>query len=457
MSDAREIRWDEETDVVVLGCGGAGAVAAITARDAGAQVVIVEKGEGGGNTKLATNAFVCPTDNAAARAHIKALSFGLVSEEIIDAYVQWTAQNIDYIKQLGGEVESCFPGASFPQVTGAETMLRFRVKGKHPNELGGTSLWNLLSNNLARRTIPIYRHASTRKILRSGDQVIGVLIEKEGRPYYLRARKGVVLATGGFEYNEELKREYLAGYPTFAYGNPGNTGDGIKLAQELGADLWHMRAVAAPMGYKVPGFESAFSMRLLDNGYIIVDQNGERFCNECGLEHYSMWMAVTAFDMESVRFSRIPSYVIFDEPTRLKGPITRAGHGANRGYRWSEDNGEEIRKGWIAGSDSALELADKLGIKNGARLHETVESYRRACVTEVDEKFGRAQKTLAGLEGRLYGIALWPCLLNTQGGPRRNVRGEIVNPSGNSIKRALRRRRARFHLGISISERRQPG
>ena len=114
MSDAREIRWDEETDVVVLGCGGAGAVAAITARDAGAQVVIVEKGEAGGNTKLATNAFVCPTDNAAARAHIKALSLGLVSEEIIDAYVQWTAQNIDYIKQLGGEVESCFPPVVSP-------------------------------------------------------------------------------------------------------------------------------------------------------------------------------------------------------------------------------------------------------------------------------------------------------------------------------------------------------
>jgi len=277
MSDAGKIRWDEETDVVVLGCGGAGAVAAITARDAGAQVVIVEKGQGGGNTKLATNAFVCPTDNAAARAHIKALSFGLVSEEIIDVYVHWTAQNIDYIKQLGGEVESCFPGASFPQVTGAQTMLRFRVKGKHPDELGGTSLWNLLSDNLARRTIPIYREAPAHKILRSGDQVIGVVIEKEGRPYYLRARKGVVLATGGFEYNEKLKREYLAGYPTFAYGNPDNTGDGLKLAQELGADLWHMRAVAAPMGYKVPGFDSAFSMRLLGDGYIIVDQNGERF------------------------------------------------------------------------------------------------------------------------------------------------------------------------------------
>ena len=435
MADPGEIRWDEETDVVVLGCGGAGAVAAITARDAGAQVVIVEKGEGGGNTKLATNAFVCPTDDAAARAHIKALSFGLVSEEIIDVYVHWTAQNIEYIKQLGGEVEGCFPGASFPQVTGAETMLRFRVKGTHPDEMGGTSLWNLLSDNLARRTIPIYRHAPARKILRSGDRVIGVQIEKEGRPYYLRARKGVVLATGGFEYNEELKREYLAGYPTFAYGNADNTGDGIKLAQELGADLWHMRAVAAPRGYKVPGFESGFSMRLLGDGYIIVDQNGERFCNETGLEHYSMWMAVTAFDMEAVRFSRIPSYVIFDEPTRFKGAITRVGHGANRGYRWSDDNSEEIRKGWISASDSALDLAAKLGIKNGARLHETVESYRRACAAGADEKFGRGQKTLAGLEGRLYGIALWPCLLNTQGGPRRNVRGEILDTRGDPIRR----------------------
>lgn len=430
-----EVRWDEETDVVVLGCGGAGAVAALTAWDAGAKVIIVEKGEGGGNTRLATNAYVCPADNAAARQHIKAISFGMVSDEIIDVYVRWTASNNDYIKQLGGEVESSFPGASFPQVVGAETMLRFRVKGKTADELGGASLWNLLTENLARRNVPIYRQTVAKKILRSGDQVVGVVIEKDRRLQNIRARRGVILATGGFEYNEEMKREYLAGYPTYASGNPGNTGDGIKMAQELGADLWHMRAVAAPMGYKIADFQSAFSMRLLGDGYIIVDQNGARFCNETGLEHYSMWMAVTAFDMESVRFTRIPSYVIFDEPTRLKGAITRVGHGVNRGYAWSEDNSEEIRKGWIAAAESASELADKLGIKTRERLNETVKSYRRACATGVDEKFGRAKATLAGLHGRLYGIALWPCLLNTQGGPKRNVRGEIVDSHGQAIKR----------------------
>lgn len=435
MADVKEFHWDEETDVVVLGCGGAGAVAAITACDAGAKVVIVEKGEGGGNTRLATMAFVCPTNNAAARQHIKALSFDMVSEEIIDAYVEWTSKNVDYIKELGGEVETCFPGASFPKLPGAETMSRFRVKARVDGELGGASLWNLLADNLARRKIPIYRQTRAVKILASADRVAGVVIESAGRRKNLRARRGVVLATGGFEYNEELKREYLAGYPIFAYGNSGNTGDGIKLAQELGADLWHMRAVAAPMGYKFSEFQSAFTMRMTADGYIIVDQNGARFCNETGLEHYSMWMAVTAFDMEAVRFSRIPSYVIFDEPTRLKGAITRVGHGANRGYQWSADNSEEIRKGWIAAGDTPIELADKLGIKSRDKLNETVESYRRACRDGSDRDFGRSKATLTGLVGRLYGIPLWPCLLNTQGGPKRNVRGEIVDVYGQPIRR----------------------
>ena len=128
MATVRDATWDEETDVVVLGCGGAGAVAAISACDAGARVIVVEKGEPGGNTRLATMAFVCPTNNSSAREHIKTLSFGTLDEEMIDIYVEWTSKNVDYIKQLGGEVERCYPGASFPTLPGSETMLRYRVK-----------------------------------------------------------------------------------------------------------------------------------------------------------------------------------------------------------------------------------------------------------------------------------------------------------------------------------------
>jgi succinate dehydrogenase/fumarate reductase flavoprotein subunit len=435
MAMVRDTSWDEEADVVILGCGGAGAVAAITACDAGAKVIVIEKGEGGGNTRLATLAFLCPTNDSSAREHIKALSFGTLGEEIIDVYVEWTSKNVDYIKQLGGEVETCFPGASFPMLPGSETMLRYRVKAKRKGELGGESLWNLLSENLERRKIAVYHHSVAKEIIRYSDEVVGVAIQKNDRPHNIRARKGIVLATGGFEYNEELKREFLAGYPIFAYGNAGNTGDGVKLAQGLGADLWHMKAVAAPMGYKFSEFQSAFIMRMPADGYIIVDQNGERFCNETGLEHYSMGMAVTSFDMKSLCFNRIPSYLIFDEQTRSTGPITRVGHGANRRYQWSPDNSEEIRRGWIVSAKDPLELANKLGIKTPEKLRETVDAYQETCRNGLDEKFGRSKETLVGFDGQYHGVPLWPCLLNTQGGPKRNARGQIIDVWGNPIKR----------------------
>ena len=435
MTQTEAIKWDEEADVVVVGCGGAGTVSAITAFDAGAKVIIVEKGEGGGNTRLATMAFLCPTDTVSAREHIKCLSFGMLDEEIINVYVEWASKNVEYIKQLGGEVETCHPGPSFPALPGSETMLRYRVKAQAEGELGGVSLWNLLSEQLRLRKIAVHRKTGAKKIIRSAGEVIGLVTEKNGKFLNIRANKAVVLATGGFEYHEDLKREFLAGYPIFAYGNTGNTGDGIKLAQEVGADLWHMKAVAAPMGYKFPEFPSAFIMRMPADGYIIVDQNGERFCNETGLEHYSMWMAVTSFDMDSLTFSRIPSYLIFDEKTRLKGPITRVGHGANRAYQWSADNSEEVSRGWIVSAAGPAQLADKLGIKPAEKLVETLDGYQQASRSGIDEKFGRSKETLVEFDGKYYGVPLWPCLLNTQGGPKRNARGEILDVWGKPIKR----------------------
>ena len=396
---------------------------------------MVEKGEFGGNTRLATMAFLCPTNNSLAREHIKALSFGRLDDAIIDAYVEWTSKNVEYVEQLGGEVETCFPGASFSILPGSETMLRYRVGARAAGELGGESLWNLLSENLRQRRIPVHPHTTATKIIRLDDEVIGVATQKEEQRFNIRARKAVVLATGGFEYNEELKREFLPAYPIFAYGNAGNTGDGIRLAQELGADLWHMNAVAAPMGYKFPEFQSAFIMRMPAHGYIIVDHNGNRFCNETGLEHYSMWMSVTSFDTESLCFPRIPSYLIFDEQTRLTGPITRVGHGVNRAYRWSADNSEEVQRGWIHSDNSSSQLASKLGIKPSEKLTETLDFYQEACTIGSDTKFGRSQETLVGFVGKYYGVPLWPCLLNTQGGPKRNARGEIVDVWGKPIKR----------------------
>ncbi len=430
MADA----WNDEADVVVVGYGGAGAAAAISAHDAGASVIVLEKDSGGGNTRLATNAFLCPINNAAAKEHLRVLSSGTVTDEIIDAFLEWSAKNTEFIKELGGDVQNVTPGPTFSRLPGSEAMVRYRVKGP-PGERGGVSLWNLLSTNVQQRKIRLYQQTPVKKLLRSGDEVVEVEAEREGKRSRIRAKKAVVLATGGFEFNEAMKKEYLLGYPIYAYGHTGNRGDGIKLAQDLGADLWHMKSVAAPMGYKFPEYEAAFTMQMPAYGYIIVDQHGRRFCNETGLEHYSMWMEVTRFDRETFGFSRIPSYVIFDDPTRLAGPITQIGHGANRRVVWSADNSEEIKRGWIKSAQKAEDLAHGLGIISPDQLVETLSAYQRYCQQGNDADFGRSRETLVELCGALYGVPLWPCLLNTQGGPKRNPRGQILNVWGQPIKR----------------------
>ena len=106
--------WDDEADVVIVGYGGAGASAAVAAHDAGAKVLIVEKNDGGGNTKLATRTFISPQNNAAAQQHIQALSSGTLDQQTLDSCLHWMSQNNDFIQELGGEVEICTPGATFP-------------------------------------------------------------------------------------------------------------------------------------------------------------------------------------------------------------------------------------------------------------------------------------------------------------------------------------------------------
>lgn len=426
--------FSTEADVIVLGYGGAGASAAIAAHDAGAEVVIVDKGDGGGNTRLATLTFLCPVKGSAAKEHIRALSRGTIDDDVIDTFIEWSSRNIDFLRTLGGEVELCPPGPTFPVLPGSDAMARYRVKGKL-GEPGGESLWRLLSENVEMRGIQVCRQTPATKLMRVGHEIIGVEAEGGGGRLAIRARRGVVLATGGFEYNEEMKTEYLAGYPIHAYGHRLNQGDGIRLAQDVGADLWHMKAVAAPMGYKFPEYEAAFMMNMPANGFIIVDQEGSRFCDETGLEHYSMWMEVTRFDTRRLRFTRIPSYVIFDQATCLQGPITKLGHGANRAYSWSRDNAKEIERGWIVTANDPVELGRRLGIDRAKQLGETLAAYNQSCRTGNDKQFGRSKDTLVELCGILHGVPLWPCLLNTQGGPKRNARGEILDVWGGPIKR----------------------
>lgn len=128
--------------------------------------------------------------------------------------------------------------------------------------------------------------------------------------------------------------------------------------------------------------------------------------------------------------------MIYDEAARKAGPMGLTAIGYNRGrYAWSKDNGEKIRRGWIIADDTIAGLGQKIELGVGI-LEKTVVQYNQDCELGQDREFHRPKDKLALIgRGPYYAMKLWPCLLNTQGGPRRNVKAQVLYPDGRPIPR----------------------
>ncbi|MCS6769455.1 MAG: FAD-dependent oxidoreductase [Candidatus Caldarchaeum sp.] len=437
--------WDYVYDVVVVGLGAAGAAAAITAAEKGCKVLVVEKtGEGGGNSKMSA-AFICPDSKDEAVkyiTHLKLIERGKVDEEerkVIEAYVEEAVGLVDWIKQLGGEVEPGpvipgYPkqpvGPSFPEIPGSGSMKRYRVSGMEVR--GGESLFKLLMSKVRELGVDVFFNTAAKDLICVDNEVVGVLAERGGVEVRIKALKAVVLACGGFEYSEELKRTFLGTSLVHGLGNPANTGDGVKMAMKLGAALWNMDSFAGYPGFKPETTPYAFPIRMWVPAFIYVDKHGNRFMNETAIEAHISCLPLLYFDPVKLEYPRIPSHVIFDEKNMEAGPLSphRAVYG-----EWSADNLAELEKGWIVKADTVERLAERLGLPPNS-LKTTVSRYNDMCSLGVDMDFGRRQDELMPIEGPpFYGIKIWPCVLNTQGGPRRNSRAQVLHASGKPIKR----------------------
>lgn len=427
----------KEADVIIVGYGGAGAVAAMTAHDLGAHVIILEKSEqGGGNTRLAIASFTGVIPGEAAKEHLEALCSGTVDPDIIDAYIEWASKNVDFVRQLGGDPVPYYPGPTFPEVRGAETMLRFRPVGEAPSGEAGRRLWLLLEEAVSKRGIEVMTNTPARRLIQgSGREIVGVEADCGGSRLRFMARRAVILTCGGFEFDEAMKRDCLPVREIYAFGHPGNTGDGIRMAQDVGASLWHLNAIACPLGHKFPEYEAAFDSHMPGTGYITVDQSGERFMNEEG-GLYTKWLSVSHFIPERLSWPRVPCFHVFDEKTRLLGPVSRV-NGRNRDfYRWSADNSAEIDRGWIVRGNTLEELAGKMNLTANDKLKMTVGRYNEFCAGGQDADFFRRPDTLTPLTTPpFYAIKVFPCLLNTQGGPKRNSKAQVLDPWNRPIPR----------------------
>lgn len=450
--DVPEQRWDAEADVVVLGFGAAGCAAAIEAHDAGARVVILEKlarNQAGGNTRVSGGAWFNNRDPQRAAVYLNNLCAGYpLPEEVVRTWAAETYRNTEWMEQKVGVQVAVVPGAigerveeippEFPELDGSDAYGGYRAVN---GALGNEVLFTALSEAVHFRGIDVRFETPGRSLVQDSrtGTVIGAVAEGAGgQTLRVRARQGVVLATGGFEGNTQMVRDYLRFPETLTWGSPHNTGDGHKMAQKAGADLWHMDNMMSIEGFRVPGFESGFYARFsFRQGFLYVDSDGKRCVNELPKAgHGQAWING---GYEHVPVRRL--HAIFDEATRLSGPISPNRDMMSVGwnvlveeYEWSADNSVEIEKGWIHRSDTLEELAVALEI-DPAVLTRTVARYNEACAAGVDDQFGRPSRTLVPLtDGPYYAFTSAPMVAWSNGGPRRNEHCEILDPFGEVIE-----------------------
>jgi succinate dehydrogenase/fumarate reductase flavoprotein subunit len=441
--------WDLEADVVVIGFGAAGMAASVTAHDLGAKVVILEKapeGQEGGNTRVAGQGYLNTSSVENAIAYLNALCGPYtVPETMVKVWAEEMGQNNAWLRSLGGDPqEHQHPpaGIEFPDLPGSDCVHKF-----HDGPTYGYSYtWKLFERLVKQRPISILYETPGRELIQDGltKEILGVRAQKGEQSITIRARKGVVLTCGGFENNQQMIRDYLPGVPyCYTSGSPYNEGDGITMAMSVGADLWHMNNYAGPsLALKVPEVRTSFSMQALHysketpGGMIVVGPDARRFADEKFRTRHGKvpvngkWLPLP---------TPCPMFLIFDHTMFSAGPLydKHPSHGWTQiveRYEWSEDNSVELAKGWIRRAESIAMLASLAGLDPKA-LVNSVERWNRHAEAKHDADFGRRLMMAPIIKGPFYAIELSPSMLNTQGGPRRNERAQIVRPDGTPIPR----------------------
>lgn len=304
----------------------------------------------------------------------------------------------------------------------------------------GLALSAGLRAGLASANVPVWLSTPMTGLRTEGDRVVGVDILRDGRPQTIRATGGVILAAGGFEHNERMRKEYQKSPigTEWTVGAVENTGDGIEAGLRLGAavdimdDAWWGPSIQLPRG---PYF--CLAERTLP-GCILVNQAGERFVNEAA----PYVDAVHAmYDNHTDEVSHIPSWLIADQ--RYRNRYIFAGLGPRQPFpgRW-------YKHGAVHKSSTLDGLAQEIGVPADA-LRTTVEKFNGYAESGVDADFARGASAydkyygdprnrpnpcLAPLSvAPFYAIRIVPGDLGTKGGLRTDPTARVLRTDGEAI------------------------
>lgn len=445
--------WDREVDTVVVGLGGGGLMAGIVASEKGDEVLVLEKApedKSGGNSRVCGQLIFCPSDVQGGIEYQRNLN-GLfdMPEDFLEGWATALNGLPELLESYGANIIE-YKGSLSPEFPGygGEGVAKVYYNEK-PNN---STMWNFLKETFDDADVEVLYGTPGKKLIQNPDtnEIVGIVAGEDGAQMNIKARKGVLLACGGFENNPEMVQAYLPEMPTaIPLGTPYNTGDGIRMAIDAGADLCHMHSIAGPyLVMKHPDFDVACGPTMATHRFINVNRAGQRFMDEEGtskhgkVEIAGVWQSMP---------TPLPAYRIFDTANfEALNVLTMGGAGwvgAMEGYKDDYTNQKALENGLIFKASSIEELAEKIGIDPLA-LKSTVDTYNENARQGVDPDFGRggaaeqiltsesASYDLEPLTGpEYYALELRPQIVNTQGGPRRNGKAEILDRDGNPIPR----------------------
>ncbi len=411
-TDLKEMK--DSYDLVIIGSGGTGMVAALQAKELGLSPVILEKMDKmGGNTNRASSGMNAAETDFQLQHHIVD-SFedfyqetlkgggGLNNKEMLNYFTSHGALAIDWLADRGIELNDI-------TITGGMKIKRTHRPASKA-AIGGYLVTELLKQ-IEKEEIPLFAKVKVDKLLADGDKVTGLDVQLPNDETKEISAKAVILATGGFGANKELLKKYrpdLDGYDTT--NQAGATGDGIKLATEIGAGLVDMDQVQVhPTVQQDTGHAYLIGEATRGEGAILVNAKGERFVNELDTRK-NVTNAINELPEKS-------AYLIYDSGIRENVPAINF-------Y-------DHI--GLVEHGDSLTDLAANIDV-DPETLQATVASWNEAVTSGQDSAFGRDSGMDQTIDhGGYEAIHIAPAVHYTMGGLKIDAKTHVLTESDQPI------------------------
>lgn len=421
-----------ETEIVVIGGGGAGLAAAVRANQLGSKVLVLEKmGKVGGNTILAGGALNAVNDrseqaiayNDSVEWHYtQTLSGGDYQGDplLVHTLVSNAWDGVQWLMDLGMEFQD--ETAGLFTVTGG-----LWPRAHKPVEPLGTGFFKTYMNYIDKHdNVDVMLNTCATEILvDENGKACGVVATGEtGNTVTVKASKGVVVATGGFAANVELRSAYNTQWADLGdsiktTNHAGATGDGIKLMQKLGADFVQMGNIQLlPLGDPVTGSLSGNIEHDVETR-IFINKEGNRFVNEGGRRD----------DMTNALFAQTDAYmwIVMDSDTYPTG---------DERNNFGETANQLVESGRAVKADTLEELAEKMNVPADALIAAVTEFNRHAeggDLAGTPDEFGRTLYKTPIDTAPFYAAARVPTVHHTMGGVRINVNAQVLDENGNVI------------------------